>query len=104
MLKLNEEQQKQLKDLATKAQEQGMELMKRLGEGAQELQKLMATATPDAKTIGDAYAKMSDIQRQIIEAGITNYNKEVAVFTEEQRTMWDAMRKQMQQGLGQMPR
>ena len=96
MLKLDEEQLKKLKGIAADAQKQTSEFMKRMGESAKELQKLVTGAAPDAKIIGDAYAKMSDIQRQIIEAGVNNYNKELAVFTEEQRKLWDAMRKQMQ--------
>jgi len=96
MLKLSEEQQKQLKEIASEAQKKSAEYMKSLGESAKELQKLATDAVPDAKVIGEAYAKMFDIQRQIIEAGITTYNKEIAVFTDEQRKLWDAMRKQMQ--------
>ncbi len=103
MLKLSDEQQKKLKDLAAEAQKQGAELVKLLGESAKELPKLMADAKLDAKTIGAAYAKVFDIQRKIIEAGVTNYNKELAVFTEEQRKAWDAMRKQMQ-GFNRAPR
>ncbi len=96
MLKLDEEQTKKLKAIAEEAQKHAAELMKSLGDGAKELQKVLAAATPDAKVIGDAYSKVSDIQRQIIEAGVNTYNKELAVFTEEQRKLWDAMRKQMQ--------
>jgi len=96
MLKLDEEQLKKLKGIAADAQKQTSEFMKRMGESAKELQKLVTDAAPDAKVIGDAYAKMSDIQRQMIEAGVNNYNKDLAVFTEEKRKVWDAMRNKMQ--------
>jgi hypothetical protein len=102
MLKLDEEQQKKLKQIAEDAQKQTVVYLKSMGDAAKELQKLVTAITPDAKTIGDAYGKLFDIQRQIIEAGVATYNKELAVFTEEQRKLWNAMRKQMQ-GVQQQP-
>ncbi len=95
MLKLTEEQQKQLMEIGKQAQAQSMELMKKMGESAQELPKLVGAAQPNPKTIGAAYAKMFDIQRQMIESAVATYNKQLAVFTEEQRKLWNAMRKQM---------
>ncbi|MCP3669052.1 MAG: hypothetical protein GY814_01150, partial [Gammaproteobacteria bacterium] len=48
MLKLSDEQQKKLKDLAVEAKKQSAELVKLLGESARELPKLMADAKLDA--------------------------------------------------------
>lgn len=95
MLKLTEEQQKQLSEIANQARTEGVNLMKRMTEAAQELPKLMSSAQPDPQTIGAAYAKIFEVQRQMIEAAVANYNEQLSVFTEEQRKMWNAMRKQM---------
>ena len=95
MLKLTEEQQKQLAEIGNQARNQGMELMKQLTAAAKDLPQLMGAAQPNPQTIGAAYAKMFDVQRKMIEASIANYNKQLAVFTEEQRKMWNVMRQQM---------
>lgn len=95
MLKLTEEQQKQLADIGNQARDQSMALMKRMTESAQKLPALVGASQPNAKSIGAAYAQMFDIQRQMIEQAVNTYNKQLAVFNQEQRKLWDAMRKQM---------
>ncbi|GAB4344857.1 MAG: hypothetical protein Kow006_01320 [Gammaproteobacteria bacterium] len=102
MLKLTQEQQKQLAEIGNQAREKGVELMKQMAETAQKLPPLLGASQPDAKSIGDVYAQMFAIQRQMIEQAVNTYNKQLGVFTEEQRKLWDAMRKRMP-GMPQPP-
>lgn len=51
----------------------------------EKLQELLAAETPDPKKVGAAYAKIADLQRQMMEAGIEAHNRVQAVLTKEQR-------------------
>lgn len=51
----------------------------------EKLQELLTAETPDPKKVGAAYAKIADLQRQMIEAGIEARNRVQAVLTKEQR-------------------
>ena len=67
------------------------------------LRGLFQTMPPDPTSIGSAYAKMFDLQRQVIETNVGAFNRYMGVLSDEQRAMWQGMRNSMMQGHGVMP-
>jgi Spy/CpxP family protein refolding chaperone len=61
------------------------ELKDKIAEYKDQLHELYSKEKPDAKTIGNVYRKIFDIQRQFIELHIHTKNKKYDVLTKEQR-------------------
>ncbi len=94
-LGLSEEQRKQLEEIGSEARARNVKVMSDIGNQYEELRKLFAETTPDAKKIGGVYQTIFDLQRQAIEHTIEVYNRQVAVLNDEQQQKWNAMRQQM---------
>ncbi|KAA3626141.1 MAG: hypothetical protein DWQ09_18120 [Proteobacteria bacterium] len=95
VLGLTNEQLQQLTEIGNAARDASLGTMKSMGEVAQKLPGMMMVPNPDPQAIGAMYGKMFALQQQLIEAAIATYNKQLAVFTKEQREKWEAMRRQM---------
>ena len=90
-LDLSNEQRKQINRIHTALRKQHWALQGERIDAQGELSDLYADEPLDGKRIGAAYAKIFDLQRQMIEAAIDARNQHRAVLTEEQR-------EQLQQG------
>ncbi len=95
LLQLGEDQLRQMSTVIQEASRESAALMHGMsGEGAK-LPALFAAADPDPQAIGATYAKIFELQRQMSEAGVQAYKDQIAVFTPEQRALWDRMRQAM---------
>ncbi len=96
-LNLSTEQRGQIAEIGNEFRAKNVALMNKIGDQFGALRALFAAEPPDAAAIGAAYGAIFDLQRQAVEAAVEQYNRQVAVLSDEQRTLWQAMRKQMLQ-------
>jgi len=85
MLNLSEEQQSKLGAIMDDMHKQQWALMGKMIEGRSWLRDLYAKDKPDPKQVGDAYAKLFEIQRQMIENGVAAHNRMYDILTKEQQ-------------------
>lgn len=93
MLDLSDAQTAQLEKIHTESKKQQRTLMRQMWEEQDKLSDLYHTEKRDPATIGKAYGKLADLQRQALEARIDMENKMAAVLTTEQKA-------QMRRGFG----
>jgi Spy/CpxP family protein refolding chaperone len=87
-LNLTAEQQGRMKEIGQTAEKNNAATLKKLAEQTAKLNQQMAVERPDPKGIGAIYAEVSNLQRQLIEAGIETHNKQMDVMTPEQKAKW----------------
>jgi Spy/CpxP family protein refolding chaperone len=85
MLNLSEEQQGKLGAIMDDMHKQQWALMGKMIEGRSWLRDVYAKDKPDPKQVGDAYAKLFEIQRQMIENGVAAHNRMFDILTKEQQ-------------------
>lgn len=93
MLDLSDAQTAQLQKIQAELMKTQRPLMRRIWDEKQQLWNLRKAAKPDPATVGKAYGRLADLQRQALEANIDAENKMAAVLTKEQQT-------QMRRGFG----
>ena len=93
MLDLSDAQTAQLKKIHTESKKTQRTLMRQMWEEQDKLSDLYDAEKRDPATIGKAYGKLADLQRQALEACIDMENKMAAVLTKEQKA-------QMRRGFG----
>jgi Spy/CpxP family protein refolding chaperone len=93
MLDLSDAQTAQLKKIQTESKQKLRTLMRQMWEEQDKLSDLYDAEKRDPATIGKAYGKLADLQRQALEARIDMENKMAAVLTTEQKA-------QMRRGFG----
>jgi Spy/CpxP family protein refolding chaperone len=93
MLDLNDAQTAQLAKIHTDSKKRQRTLMRQMWEEQDKLSDLYDAEKRDPATIGKAYGKLADLQRQALEARIDMKNKMAAVLTPEQKA-------QMRRGFG----
>ncbi len=96
-LNLSAEQREQIAAIGNEFWAKNVALMSKIGARFGALRALFAAEPPDAAAIGAAYGAIFDLQRQAVEAAVEQYNRQVAVLSDEQRALWQGMRKQMLQ-------
>ncbi len=84
-LELNRDQRKQMLRIQSELRKQNWALQGEILDAREQLFELYLEDTLDAKKIGAVYAKIFDLRRQMIEAGINAHNRQRTVLTEEQR-------------------
>lgn len=84
-LELNRDQRKQMLRIQSELRKQNWALQGGILDAREQLFELYLEDTLDAKKIGTVYAKIFDLRRQMIEAGINAHNRQRTVLTEEQR-------------------
>lgn len=82
---LSSEQQTQVQRVHRDLRRQNWENMGRLMEAQEDLQELLAADSPDASAIGEAYARIAELKRPMIEARIKAMNEVRGLLTDEQR-------------------
>jgi Spy/CpxP family protein refolding chaperone len=103
LLKLSDEQRAQLAAIGQETQVAIMTIMRDMYTQSGTLRGLFQAMPPDPASIGNAYGKMFDLQRQVIEKNVTAFNRYMGVLSDEQRAMWRNMRNQMLSGRAPMP-
>jgi Spy/CpxP family protein refolding chaperone len=96
-LNLSAKQRDEINKIFSDMHEKHWALMQAMHQDAAELYKLYSQETPDAKAIGKIYGQIFDMQRQMIEDGITSQNRVNAILTKEQR---EQLREQAREGWG----
>ncbi len=104
MLNLSDGQRAQLAAIGQETQVAIMTIMRDMYTQSGTLRGLFQAMPPDPASIGNAYGKMFDLQRQVIETNVTAFNRYMGVLSDEQRAMWQSMRNSMLSGHGAMPR
>ncbi|WP_303907846.1 Spy/CpxP family protein refolding chaperone [Thiohalomonas denitrificans] len=84
-LNLDEKQRQQIGEIMQQQQKQQWERRARMQEAMNQLNRLYANETPDPEKVGEAYARMSEIQREIAESQVRAHNRMWELLTEEQR-------------------
>jgi Spy/CpxP family protein refolding chaperone len=82
---LSSEQQTQVQRVHRDLRRQNWENMGRLMEAQEDLQELLAADSPDASAIGEAYARIAELKRPMIEARVKAMNEVRGLLTDEQR-------------------
>jgi Spy/CpxP family protein refolding chaperone len=103
MLELSSEQRAQMAAIAEETQVAIMTVMKDMYTQSGTLRELFQAMPPDPQSIGSAYAKIFDLQRQAIETNVGAFNRLMSVLSDEQRAMWQSMRNAMMSRYGAMP-
>ena len=98
MLNLSDEQRAQLGAIGQETQVAIMTIMRDMYTQSGTLRGLFQAMPPDPASIGSAYGKMFDLQRQVIETNVTAFNRYMGVLSDEQRAMWQSLRNRMMSG------
>ncbi|MGD8940687.1 MAG: Spy/CpxP family protein refolding chaperone [Gammaproteobacteria bacterium] len=106
MLDLSDKQMDQLNDIQTKLQKDQWQLMGKMLDEQANVRKAWSGDKPDPKKVGAAYAEISKLQRQALEARVEAMNKMYDTLTDEQREqlksgrrgMWGQMGSPMHRG------
>ena len=93
MLDLSDAQTAQLQKIQAESMKAQRPLMRRIWDEKKQLGDLMKAEKPDPATVGKAYGRLAELQRQALEAHIDAENKMAAVLTKEQQA-------QMRRGFG----
>jgi len=96
-LDLSAKQRGQIIKIYSDMHEKHWAMMQAMHQNAAELHKLYAQDPRDPKAIGKVYGQIFDMQRQMIEDGITTQNQVNAILTKEQR---EQLREQERDGWG----
>lgn len=86
MMDLTPAQTTQLEKIQTEDMKKQRTLMRQMWDEQEKLSDLLNAEKRDSTAIGKAYGKLTDIQRQALEARIEAENKATAVLTKEQQT------------------
>lgn len=70
-------------------------LMQQMMEQREKLHELYGAEKRDPSAIGEAYSKLADLKRQMIEARIKTHNRMEEVLSEEQRKQLKSMHQRM---------
>jgi Spy/CpxP family protein refolding chaperone len=93
MLNLSDAQNAQLEKIWTESMTKQRAFMRQMWDAHEKLEDLYRAEKRDPAAIGKAYSKLSDLERQALEARIDAENKADAVLTKEQKA-------QMHRGFG----
>lgn len=85
MLELDDAQRAEIRKIRSQLRKESLPIMGRVMDEQDKLCDLYAQERRDAKAIGSVYAKIFDMQRQMIEASIEAHNRAREVLTDEQR-------------------
>jgi Spy/CpxP family protein refolding chaperone len=85
MLDLSDAQNAQIEKIQTESRKKQRTLMRQMWDDQEKLGDLIKAEKRDPTAIGKAYIKLSDLQRQMLEANIEVENKMTAVLTKEQK-------------------
>lgn len=85
MLDLSDKQIAQFNDIQTKLQKEHWQLMGKMLDGQAKVREAWSVDRPDPKIVGAAYAELSQLQRQALEARVEAMNKMYDALTDEQR-------------------
>ena len=99
-LKLSDKQREEWNKLQQETMNKNWALMGQMHDQMFKLQEQYAKDKPDPKAVGDAYSKLSDLRRQMIENHIRAQNQFESSLTKEQRETWQNMRRGMGMGWG----
>lgn len=102
MFDLSDIQKKDFNRIHDELRKQHWQLMGQIMDEQSTLRDLFDAETLDSKAIGEAYAEMFDLKRQMIEAAIDVRNRKHALLTEEQRGQLKQMRRRMMGQSGMM--
>jgi len=100
MLELDDAQRATLRKVRSQLRKESLPIMGRIMDEQDKLCDLYAQERRDAKAIGSVYAKIFDMQRQMIEASIEAHNRAREVLTDEQRAQAKDVRRGMMGGQG----
>lgn len=89
MLNLTDAQRSKIAQIRDNVRKKNWPLMGQMMDEQSQLQQLYATETPDPKKVGEAYSKLSELRRQMIENSVEARNQMLAVLTPEQRKELD---------------
>ncbi|QKT05040.1 periplasmic heavy metal sensor [Ectothiorhodospiraceae bacterium 2226] len=98
-LNLTAEQQQQMRQIRRDLQREQWEAQGKLMEAREDLRDLWLAEERDPAAIGEAYARIAELQRPMIEARVEAANKMRAVLSDEQR---EALREMRASGMGMM--
>ena len=99
-LDLNKEQRQKITAIYTDLRKQNWARMGQMMDAMEKMDELTDAARPNPKAVGKAFADISDIKRQMIEAAVEANNKARGVLTDEQRKELRQMRRGDQWGQG----
>jgi Spy/CpxP family protein refolding chaperone len=84
-LELSKQQRDKINAIHDDLRKQNWQRMGKMMDAMSRMRALYQSDTPDPKAIGKAFAEISDIKRQMLEARVAAHNKLNQVFTAEQR-------------------
>ncbi len=96
LLDLNAAQIEQIENIKTEWKKKQRPLMRQMWEEQDKLNDLVTAENRGPQTIGKAYSRLSELQRQALEARVEMENKVANVLAPEQRTQ---MRRSFRRGM-----
>lgn len=84
-IELSDQQRDQMQQIARELRKQQWDLAEQMMEKQDKLQGLYAQGQPNPEEVGQAYAEIAQLRRQMVEAHVQAQNRMQDVLTEEQR-------------------
>lgn len=97
MLELSPDQQSRIGQIQQEALQKDLGLRQQIGNEQQKLRQLLLQDKPDPKAVGEAYDKVAQLQRQLIQSRVEAQNRIEVLLTPEQRHQFQQNRRRMMQ-------
>lgn len=94
MLALSDSQRAEINTFADQLRKKHWALMGKIMDEQTKLRDLVSASEPDPKAVGAAYAAISKLRQEMLEAHVQATNQARAVLTKEQREQYDNWRRE----------
>lgn len=95
MLELSPDQQSKIGQIQQETLQKHLGLRQQIGNERLQLRQLLLQDKPDPQAVGEAYSKIAQLQRQLIESRVEAHNRMEELLTPEQRQRLQQNRRMM---------